>query len=1051
MTDVNFRAKFDDSDIERALVKLEQSFSSLDKKVSELGKGQSDTFRQLRKSTNDLDRQLQTTVKNIGSVQSKLQLVAKQTITAFVALEVGKLVKGAGQAAIAYEQLFKQFETFLGSADKARKVLVELEKFSTATPFEPDQVNQAARALLAFGFESEKLIPTLSKIGDIAAATGKDFNELALIYGKARTAGVLYTEEINQLTEAGIPIIAELAKQFNVNESEVKKLGETGQIQFANLEAAFESLTSEGGRFFNLMENQSQTTGGRISTLTGNVAGLQKELGDKLLPVTGKVVDGLNDVVTAFRNLISGTNDLEQSTAELTASGLDLINRSGQEVKAAEDLLESYDNLLKQGVDPTKEGKEAFNSITIRAIELFGDSVTSINEETGALQLNRSELVKQIQIRKALQSDTAQELLFRKQQLESAIESGENAEQSLTELFEELGIKTSGQIKGIAEDAEVLSITIGDVSANTGNFFQELAGAAQGGLGTFNRFLDDNKVLTEEQSNLLAAFEPRLRKVLQAESQLANNRTELGRVTAELTASGIDLEALITDTSGAIDEQTKSGKDLGKSLEGLTKQYESLLGQIAGQADGARLSTLFGFDRIEEERKQVIEGIDELVTDLRVSAARLGRELGPEVEGQIRLIYNAANSEFDRQRDELSNELTKGIIDPEAFGGAIASIDFSVIGQAASEEAAKAGQSIGKAAKEGIQEGLDLPFFARLKLQILDALGISKEEAAQVGQDIQSTVSNVLGGLEEITQAQINRQEQVIARIDENIQGLQRQFEIEQDLANRGLANDLDRVSEQLREETLVRQEEERKRLKFEQKAARQRVIQNSLEQGSNLVLAAAKLTAAQAGGGIVGLFSALAGLALIFRIIASAKAKAVEVSAPPQFKHGGPVEKAFSGKVIGPSHARGGKKIEVEGHEFVTRKEIAKPNMGFLEKMNKGDYKGLDLKRIMDMYSSNSVFGIMDQMKGSPLPGIMKSMRQSEAEYVRQQEQIKFEAYESAAMKAAERTAELTAQKLIEYYKTRPVEKPIPSGGTSTEWYEGTTKRVINIFPDKK
>jgi len=44
--------------------------------------------------------------------------------------------------------------------------------------------------------------------------------------------GRLFGEDINQLTGRGIPVIQELAKQFGVSESEVKKLVEQGKVGF---------------------------------------------------------------------------------------------------------------------------------------------------------------------------------------------------------------------------------------------------------------------------------------------------------------------------------------------------------------------------------------------------------------------------------------------------------------------------------------------------------------------------------------------------------------------------------------------------------------------------------------------------------------------------------------------------------------------------------------------------------------------------------------------------------------------------------------------------
>jgi len=191
---------------------------------------------------------------------------------AFGAAEVLNLGKSAAQSAIAYETLSVQFGVFLGSAEKATDVLGKLNKFSIETPFTPDQVNAAGRSLLAFGFTAEQLIPTMKMVGDVSAAVGKDFNELSTIYGKARTAGTLYAEDINQLTEAGIPIIEELSKVMGVQADEVKKLGSQGKLHFSDLEKAFANMTGEGGRFNGMMDKMS-IHGGPVVNHRGQIAG----------------------------------------------------------------------------------------------------------------------------------------------------------------------------------------------------------------------------------------------------------------------------------------------------------------------------------------------------------------------------------------------------------------------------------------------------------------------------------------------------------------------------------------------------------------------------------------------------------------------------------------------------------------------------------------------------------------------------------------------------------------------------------------------------------
>ena len=174
------------------------------------------------------------------------------------------------RAAAQLEQTEVAFTTLLGSAEAADKMIREIQKFAAETPFETPGLANAARMLVAFGVSAEETIPTLRRIGDVAAGIGAPIGEIAELYGKARVQGRLFAQDINQLTGRGIPIIGELAKQFGVAEMEIRELVENGEVHFEHLEEAFVSLTSEGGKFAGLMEAQSQTVMGLFSTLKDN-------------------------------------------------------------------------------------------------------------------------------------------------------------------------------------------------------------------------------------------------------------------------------------------------------------------------------------------------------------------------------------------------------------------------------------------------------------------------------------------------------------------------------------------------------------------------------------------------------------------------------------------------------------------------------------------------------------------------------------------------------------------------------------------------------------
>jgi tape measure domain-containing protein len=233
-------------------------------------------------------------------------------------LSAGVTAPLAGLGAIAIktaadqEQLEVAFTTMLGSADKAKGLIKQLSDFSASTPFELPQVVGAGRKLLAFGVEAENVQDTLRRLGDISAGVGAPLEDIAEIYGKAKTSGRLFAEDINQLTGRGIPIIEALATTLGKPTSAIKGMVEAGDIGFAELQAAVASLTDEGGKFSGLMEAQSHTVSGLLSTLQDNFNIALGEIGKQLIEtfdlksilsgaaeMIGKVTAAIKDFIAA--------------------------------------------------------------------------------------------------------------------------------------------------------------------------------------------------------------------------------------------------------------------------------------------------------------------------------------------------------------------------------------------------------------------------------------------------------------------------------------------------------------------------------------------------------------------------------------------------------------------------------------------------------------------------------------------------------------------------------------------------------------------------------
>jgi tape measure domain-containing protein len=225
------------------------------------------------------------------------------------ALAGGGVALAAGMKAVTsaadFEQTKVAFTTLIGDAAKAEQTLAQLRELGARTPFEFPELADAGRKLIAFGEGSDTVAATLARIGDVSAGVQAPVNEIAELYGKARVQGRLFAEDINQLTGRGIPIIGELAKQFGVSDSEVKKLVESGKVGFPNIERAFIDMTSQGGKFAGMMEAQSKTTNGLFSTLKDTINEVFLTLGTPI-----------ND---AIRPLVEQAIALAQKLAPLAA------------------------------------------------------------------------------------------------------------------------------------------------------------------------------------------------------------------------------------------------------------------------------------------------------------------------------------------------------------------------------------------------------------------------------------------------------------------------------------------------------------------------------------------------------------------------------------------------------------------------------------------------------------------------------------------------------------------------------------------------------------
>lgn len=275
-----------------------------------------------------------------------LRATAGLAVAAGVAA-LGAAVAAAGKQAIEgagnFEQYRVAFETMLGSADKARSLLSEISDFAKSTPFELPEIVTASKQLLAFGIEQEKIIPTMRRLGDIAAGVGVPVGQLAYVFGQVRVQGKLMGGDLMQFTNAGVPMIEGLAKVLNVTQGEVKKMVEEGKVGFPEVEKVIENMTNSGSQFGGMMDEQSKTLQGTISNIKdsfglllrsavgvsntgdireGSIFARLKDAAEDAMPALQKAAENAGDVVSKAMTTFSLFRDVVTRVAEVVGQVL---------------------------------------------------------------------------------------------------------------------------------------------------------------------------------------------------------------------------------------------------------------------------------------------------------------------------------------------------------------------------------------------------------------------------------------------------------------------------------------------------------------------------------------------------------------------------------------------------------------------------------------------------------------------------------------------------------------------------------------------------------
>lgn len=601
------------------------------------------------------------------------------------------------------QQLQVALSTILQDKSKADALLAEITGFAKKTPFNLDDVATGAKQLLAYGSSANTVVDELSMLGDVASGLQIPLGSLIYLYGTLRVQGRAYWRDIQQFQGRGVNIVEEMAKNLGVTQDQIKSLVEEGKIGFKDVEKAFQSMTSEGGKFNNMLENSSGTWPQRIANIEDTLFTKLVEFGNKYKEVfefgigtAEDLVESLDDVLSVMGGLIAayGTYKAALIAAAIAqkavgfVESIRLIAMYRKEMGLATAAQQAFNVASKSNVyvallaalvgigtavymftkrtNEATAAQETLNSVNKKADEEFSKQAATVDRLSGVLKSETSSLDQKKKALSDLQAiipsynaslneegklinNNTEAIKSYLTQLEKQIRM-KAAEKELTELYEKKRTQEKRQKEAIANYNETKTLYNSSVTM-TGSALRNRG--INTGIAVFSQNSAVNNQLKDSANK--------------AKKELDSVNKELGETVSAIT----ELEKEI-EQSSLSDKKETPQSSISKEVENTTKRIKTLKQEIAdlrsGKLQAEAGKTVESAIKAKEKELQSAEKTLETLTGVRnkdVSRENATTSAG----GKLSDLERKQALERAKEAVDLENQIEQARIDAMADGG----------------------------------------------------------------------------------------------------------------------------------------------------------------------------------------------------------------------------------------------------------------------------------------------------------------------------------------------------------------------------------------------
>lgn len=203
------------------------------------------------------------------------------------------------------EDLRVTFTQMTGDAEQAGQILDDLWHDAANGAVGLEEMAATAKPLLNVFSDSASIREWSRRFADIATGSGVAADQLSKVFSRAMAIGKIDSRAIDTLARQGIPIYQELAAVIGTTTEAVQAMAKKGLVSADQYAVAFRRMTDEGGKYYNLSSQLSNTSAGSWGTMLENINRVAAKLGEPIneafTPVLQSIAVALEESLPAVQ------------------------------------------------------------------------------------------------------------------------------------------------------------------------------------------------------------------------------------------------------------------------------------------------------------------------------------------------------------------------------------------------------------------------------------------------------------------------------------------------------------------------------------------------------------------------------------------------------------------------------------------------------------------------------------------------------------------------------------------------------------------------------